>query len=81
MQTGSTEALIGGKSGKTTHVPLWDRIEGAWLWTQMQGGENWILAKEINADRFFGDSHWLEIWKNQLCPSMGLNGQSVISAS
>jgi hypothetical protein len=47
----------------------------------MQGGENWILAKEINADRFFGDSHWLEIWKNQLGPSMGLNGQSVISAS
>jgi hypothetical protein len=36
---------------------------GAWLWTQrrydmngrsqMQGGENWIFPKEINANRFF----------------------------
>jgi hypothetical protein len=28
MQTGSSETLIGWKSGKTTYVPLWDRIEG-----------------------------------------------------
>ncbi len=33
MQTGSSETLIGWKSGKTTYVPLWDRMEGAWLWT------------------------------------------------
>jgi hypothetical protein len=26
--------FIGYKSGKTTFVPLWDRMEGAWLWTQ-----------------------------------------------
>jgi len=32
--------------------------------SQMQGGKNWILLKEINANRFFWDSHWLEIWKN-----------------
>ncbi len=32
-QTGSFETLIGWKSGKTTYVPLWDRMEGAWLWT------------------------------------------------
>ncbi len=31
---------------------------------QMQGGKNWILPKEINANRFFWDSHWLEIWSN-----------------
>jgi hypothetical protein len=31
----------------------------------------------VNASRFFWDSHWLEIWKNHLCPSMGLNGGSV----
>jgi hypothetical protein len=37
----------------------------------MQGGKNWILPKEMNANRFFRDSHWLEIWKNCLCPSMG----------
>ncbi len=26
----------------------------------MQGGKNWILPKQINANRFFWDSHWLE---------------------
>jgi hypothetical protein len=45
--------------------------------SQMQGGKNWILPKEMNANRFFRDSHWLEIWKNHLCPSMGPNGGSV----
>jgi hypothetical protein len=43
MQTGSSETLIGRKSGKTTYVPLWDRMEGAWLWTQGKGKE-WLLA-------------------------------------
>ncbi len=33
MQTGSSEALICWKSRKTTYVPIWDRMEGAWLWT------------------------------------------------
>jgi hypothetical protein len=40
----------------------------------MQGGINWILPKEINANRFFWNSRWLETWKNHLCPSMGPNG-------
>ncbi len=44
---------------------------------QMQGGKNWFFPKEINANRFFWDSHWLEIWSNHLCPSMGPNGGSV----
>ncbi len=48
---------------------------------QMQGGKNWILPKYINANRFFWDSHWLEIWSNHFCPSMGLNGGSVATAS
>jgi hypothetical protein len=65
MQAGSSETLIGRKSGKTTIVFLWVRMEGAWLWILE------ISPKEINADRFFRDSHWLEIWKNRLCPSMG----------
>ncbi len=43
----------------------------------MQGGINWILPKEINANRFFWDSHWMEIWSSHLCPSMGPNGGSV----
>ncbi len=33
MQTGSSGTLVGWKSGKTTYVPLWDRMEGAWLRT------------------------------------------------
>jgi hypothetical protein len=44
---------------------------------QMQGGKNWILPKEMNANRFFWDSHWLKIWSNHLFSSMGLNGGSV----
>jgi hypothetical protein len=44
---------------------------------QMQGDKNWILPKEMNAKRFFWDSHWLEIWSNHLCPSIGPNGGSV----
>jgi hypothetical protein len=44
---------------------------------QMQGGKNWILLKEMNANRLFWDSHWLEIWSNHFCPSMGPNGGSV----
>jgi hypothetical protein len=39
----------------------------------MQGGKNWILPKEMNANRFFWDSHWLEIWSNHFCPSTGSN--------
>ncbi len=33
MQTGSSETLIGWKSGKTTYVPLREGMEGVWLWT------------------------------------------------
>jgi hypothetical protein len=39
MQTGFSETLIGWKSGKTTYVPLWDRMEGAWLWTQWNSND------------------------------------------
>ncbi len=34
MLTGSSETLIAWKSGNATYVPLWDRMEGAWLWTR-----------------------------------------------
>ncbi len=50
--------------------------------SQMHGGKNWIFPKEICANRFFWDSHWLEIWKYiyvPLCPSMEPNGWSVAS--
>jgi hypothetical protein len=46
-------------------------------WSQMVGGLNRLLPKEISANRFVLDSHWLEIWSNQFCPSMGPNGRSV----
>ncbi len=45
--------------------------------SQMQGGKNCILPEEINENQFSWDSHWLEIWKNHLCPSMGQNGGRV----
>ncbi len=48
---------------------------------QMQGGKNWILPKMINANRFFLDSHWLEIWSNHILPSMGPNGGIVAMSS
>ncbi len=35
---------------------------------QMTGGKNWILPKDMTANRFFWGSHWLEIWSNHLCP-------------
>jgi hypothetical protein len=41
------------------------------------GSKNWFLPKEMNANRFFWDSHWLEIWSNHFYPSMGPNGGSV----
>ncbi len=44
---------------------------------QMQGGKNWILTKDINANRFFWDSHWLEICINHLCSSLVPNDGSV----
>ncbi len=39
MQTGSSETLIGWKFEETTYVPLWDRMEGAWLWSQSHSDE------------------------------------------
>ncbi len=40
--------------------------------SQMQGGKNWILPKEINPNRFFWESHWLEIAMEN--PLMSLYG-------
>ncbi len=51
MQTGSFETLIIGlKSGKTTYVPLWDRVEGALLRTLKTGVKNSFI-------RSFGSSN------------------------
>ncbi len=32
LKVHNTWLLIGWKSGKSTYVPLWDRMEGAWLY-------------------------------------------------
>ncbi len=50
---------------------------GGTTWTRRQGGQNWILPKEMNVNRFFWDCHWLEIWSNHFCLSMGSNEGSV----
>ncbi len=47
----------------------------------MQGGKNRILPKEMNENWFFWGSHWLEIWSNHFCPSLGPNGGSVAMGS
>jgi hypothetical protein len=31
----------------------------------------------MNANQFFWNSHWLEIWSTHLCPSMGPNEMSM----
>jgi hypothetical protein len=48
MQTGYSWTLIGWKSDKTTYVPLWDRMEGAWLWTLKPYCQSFFLGR---ADR------------------------------
>jgi hypothetical protein len=46
--------------------------------SQMQGGKNWILAKEINANRFFWDSRsWAENLEKPLTSLHGSNKGSV----
>jgi hypothetical protein len=72
---------------KTTYGPLWDRmdvhgygIRGRYNMNgrfQMQGGKNWILPKEINANRFFWDAQCWKSGKNHLLAFMGPNGGSV----
>jgi hypothetical protein len=42
--------------------------------SRMQGGKNRILPKVMNANRFFRDCHWLEIWKNWEKPLLSLYG-------
>jgi hypothetical protein len=46
MQTGSSGTLIDWKSGQTTFVPLWDRMEGAWLMAMDSGGQE--IGKKLN---------------------------------
>jgi hypothetical protein len=47
MQTSSSETLIGWRSGKTTYVPLWDRMEGAWLWTLDTVAKHMVLIGSV----------------------------------
>ncbi len=58
MQTGSSETLIGWKSGQTTFVPLWDQMEGSWLWTLYSTVWACLLA-EI---QILLKTQWLGAW-------------------
>jgi hypothetical protein len=51
--------------------------------SQMLGGKNWILPKDMNAYRFFRVPRFSLAgnWKNHLCPSIGPNGGSVATDS
>jgi hypothetical protein len=53
MQTGSSGTLIDWKSGQTTDVPIWDRMEGSWLWT--------LVIKTAGGS---GEMQWLRAAKN-----------------
>jgi hypothetical protein len=50
MQTGSSGTLTGWKSCQTTFVPLWDRMEGAWLWTQEPRGISFVMYSMYNTE-------------------------------
>ncbi len=52
--------LIGWKSGKTTYVPLWDRMEGGWLWTLELGKNHLCPSMWPNGGSVAMDSGTLE---------------------
>jgi hypothetical protein len=45
---------------------------GGTTWTEISNAGR-FLPKEMNTNRFYWDSHWLEIWSNHFCPSIGPN--------
>ncbi len=58
LQTGSSGPLIGWKSGQTTYFPLWDRMEGAWLWTQADRREKlcWVWRNRMKISQIIKDT-------------------------
>ncbi len=71
MQTGSSGTLIGWKSGQTTFVPLWDRMEGAWLrtlasWCILDSGPLSIIIHRNLSDgvRFRGIAIFRLLFRN-----------------
>ncbi len=74
MQTGSSGTLIGWKSGQTTFVPLWDRIEGAWLRTEQCTSANRpsnVLYRGLKENTystiFYFIPFYIKIAKNSKC--------------
>ncbi len=65
-----------GKENYERWRPFWSRAGSSWGGTTWTGDlkcrevKTGVLSKEISANRFFRDSHWLEIWKNHIHPSM-----------
>ncbi len=64
-------ASLHDKHGCCIGPPGWESIPGLlkrFTNTSSEKHKNWTLPKDINANRFFWDSHWLEIWKNHYVP-------------
>jgi hypothetical protein len=57
MQTGSSETLIGWKSGKTTWVPLWDRMEGVWLHLKKKVREFPVPSRDVTTKLSLGGNN------------------------
>ncbi len=58
MQTGSSGTLIGWKSGQTTFVPLWDRMEGAWLRTLLWDASVYTIQTQRKSKRNTGQVYF-----------------------
>jgi hypothetical protein len=67
MQTGSSGTLIGWISGQTTFVPLWDRMEGAWLRTQNALDRLHMVKTDSERDGItgWGEVGWSQIIRQQ----------------
>jgi hypothetical protein len=63
MRTGSSGTLIGWKSGQTTYVPLWNRMEGAWLWTQDEKKQE--RQKCPAGTKQTDGKNWGLVWRNR----------------
>jgi hypothetical protein len=75
MQTGSSGTLIGWKSGQTTCVPLWDRMERAWLRTLGERMEDFVHHKSHNHEEC-ELRDWIRLPSNTILPYIPIHGQN-----
>jgi hypothetical protein len=58
MQTGSSETLIGKKFGKTTIVPIWDRMKGALL-PPLNISNTGVHIRALSVESLMEEHHWV----------------------